>query len=125
MHTFVKTRDTFGSAYVFYPDMRLSGYVNDIIRYIEHVLHRQTFPVGAKFNLIFEAERISHKDFITWAHEPGVAEMSVHLPNVATILYDNSFDPFATPVPFSKSPTGYTYSLRGEDDEIIKIVYKR
>jgi len=120
----VKTYDTIGSAYIFYPDLRLEGYMSDIIKYIELVLHRQTFPVGAKYQLVREAEIISRKQFTTWALGPGLTEISVYSLDVVMTLYTNSFDPFATPVSSKESPIGYTYSLRGQEDEIIKIVYE-
>jgi len=124
IHPLVKTSDTFGSAYVFYPDLRLAGYVDDILDYIERVSGlKRTFLVGAKFRLILKAETISGKPFLTWATGPGSASVSLFASDATKILYNNSFDPFATPVPTSESLSGYKYSLRGEDDEIIRILY--
>ena len=123
-----KLPDTLLNAWVYYPDLQITGTVQNILDILEFVGYTN-IPVGRKFAIVRDAEQIAQQDipnktFLTYATQSG--NINVTSPDAVDLLYNNSFDPFATAVNADDSATGYKYNMEGgEDSEIIKLVFTK
>jgi len=121
-----KNDNTVLDAWIYYPDLRIVGFIGDIIDFFDSIAdnNHQDFPVGEKYELVKDAEEKSGNQYVTWATQ-GNQNVSLDVQDRDTILYRNSFDPFATAVDTNVSSFGYTFnSDGGEEADIIDVLYK-
>lgn len=122
---FTKNPNNVYDAWVYWPDKCIAGTVGDIVDLLDYYGFK-TIPVGKKremVNAVNSRLPPNQPPFETLAIEPQ--QVSLDNPNIYQIIYNNSFDPYATP-DANAGGLGYTYHTNGGTDaEVIKLLFAK